>query len=67
LIEASKDPLVTININGQITGMNEATVKITGLEREKLLGSDFFTYFTTTNGTRSISRSFHKGSVADSP
>jgi PAS domain-containing protein len=36
LIEASKDPLVTININGQITGMNEATVKNYRLEREKL-------------------------------
>jgi PAS domain S-box-containing protein len=66
LIEASKDPLVTININGQITGMNEATVKITGLEREKLLGSDFFTYFTEPQMARVYQEVFAKGSVADS-
>src|SRR6187551_1346604 len=46
LIEASLDPLVTISIEGKITDMNEATVNITGLEREKLIGSDFFDYFT---------------------
>jgi PAS domain-containing protein len=34
LIEASRDPLVTISIEGKITDMNEATVKITGVERE---------------------------------
>jgi hypothetical protein len=26
--------------------MNEATVKITGVKREELIGSDFFDYFT---------------------
>jgi PAS domain S-box-containing protein len=39
LIEASRDPLVTISIEGKITDMNEATVKITGVERELLTGS----------------------------
>ncbi|MFT5243830.1 MAG: PAS domain S-box-containing protein [Psychroserpens sp.] len=68
LIEASKDPLVTINIDGQITGMNEATVKITGLEREKLIGTDFFTYFTEPQMARAVYQEvFAKGSVADSP
>jgi PAS domain S-box-containing protein len=67
LIEASKDPLVTININGQITGMNEATVKITGLEREKLIGSDFFTYFTQPQMAREVYQEvFAKGYLADS-
>jgi PAS domain-containing protein len=33
--------LVTISIEGKITDMNEATVKITGVERELLTGSDF--------------------------
>jgi PAS domain-containing protein len=42
LIEASRDPLVTISIEGKITDMNEATVKITGVERD-FTGSDFFT------------------------
>jgi PAS domain S-box-containing protein len=46
LIEASLDPLITINIEGKITDMNEATVKITGVKREELIGSDFFDYFT---------------------
>jgi PAS domain S-box-containing protein len=65
LIEASKDPLV--NINGQITGMNEATVKITGLEREKLIGSDFFTYFTQPQMAREVYQEvFAKGYLADS-
>jgi len=30
LIEASLDPLVTINADGKITDVNEATVKVTG-------------------------------------
>jgi PAS domain S-box-containing protein len=68
LIEASRDPLVTISIEGKITDMNEATVKITGLEREKLIGSDFFTYFTEPQMAREVYQEvFAKGSVADSP
>jgi hypothetical protein len=46
--------------------MNEATIKITGMERELLTGSDFFDYCRTSD-VRSISGSFRKGSVADSP
>ncbi len=46
LIEASRDPLFTISPEGKITDMNEATVNITGLSREKLIGTDFFDYFT---------------------
>jgi PAS domain S-box-containing protein len=34
LIEASLDPLVTISPEGKITDMNEATVNITGIDRE---------------------------------
>ena len=46
LIEASLDPLVTINVNGQIMDTNGATERITGLRREQLIGSDFSNYFT---------------------
>ena len=46
LIEASLDPLVTINTNGQIMDANGATERITGLRREQLIGSDFSNYFT---------------------
>jgi hypothetical protein len=45
--------------------MNEATVKITGVERELLTGSDF--YLLEPQMARSISGVFAKGSVADSP
>lgn len=68
LIEASKDPLVTININGQITDMNEATVKITGIDREKMIGSDFLHYFTEPQMAQEVYKKvFAKGSVSDSP
>ena len=46
LIEASLDPLVTISPEGKITDVNEATIKITGAAREKLIGADFANYFT---------------------
>jgi PAS domain S-box-containing protein len=46
LIEASIDPLVTISPEGKITDVNEATVIVTGVEREKLIGTDFSNYFT---------------------
>ena len=68
LIEASLDPLVTISTEGKITDMNEAMVNITGIEREKLIGSDFFDYFTEPQKAREVyQKVFAKGSVADSP
>ena len=68
LIEASLDPLVTISVEGKITDMNEATVNITGVAREKLTGTDFFDYFTEPQKAREVYQEvFAKGSVADSP
>jgi PAS domain S-box-containing protein len=68
LIEASRDPLVTISPEGKLTDMNQATVNITGIAREELLGSDFFTYFTEPQMAREVYQEvFAKGSVADSP
>ena len=68
LLEASLDPLVTINTNGKITGMNEATANITGLTRAELTGTDFFTYFTESQKAREVYQEvFAKGSVADKP
>jgi len=46
LIEASLDPLVTISPAGKITDVNEATELLTGVPRERLIGSDFASYFT---------------------
>ena len=33
LIEVSLDPLITINVEGKITDMNEALANITGMSR----------------------------------
>ena len=68
LIEASLDPLVTINTQGKITDMNEATANITGMAREQLTGTDFFDYFTEPQKAREVYQEvFAKGSVTDSP
>lgn len=68
LIEASLDPLVTINPEGKITDMNKATADITGISREKLTGTDFFDYFTEPQKAREVYQEvFANGSVADSP
>jgi PAS domain S-box-containing protein len=68
LIEASLDPLVAINKEGKITDMNQAKVNITGVEREKLMGSNFFDYFTEPQKAREVYQEvFSKGSVTNSP
>lgn len=68
LIEASLDPLVTINTKGKITDMNEALANITGMTREQLTGTDFFDYFTEPQKAREVYQIvFANGSVADSP
>ncbi len=46
LIEASLDPLVTISPQGQIMDVNRATEDVTGVTRDRLIGSDFSAYFT---------------------
>lgn len=68
LIEASLDPLVTINLAGKITDMNLATGKITGLSKEQLIGSDFFTYFTEPEKASKVYEEvFQKGTVVNAP
>jgi len=68
LIEASLDPLVTINTDGKITDMNLALANITGISRKKLTGTDFFEHFTEPQKAREVyERVFDKGSVVDSP
>jgi len=68
LIEASLDPLVTISATGKILDVNEASVKVTGVPREKLIDTDFSDYFTepkkAQEGYRQV---FEKGFVADYP
>jgi len=68
LIEASLDPLVTISPEGKITDVNEATVKVTGASREKLIGADFADYFTEPEKAREgYQKVFSQGFVTDYP
>jgi PAS domain S-box-containing protein len=68
LIEASLDPLVTINADGKITDVNEASIEVTGIERESLIGTDFSNYFTDSQKAQEAYRQvFEKGFVADYP
>jgi PAS domain S-box-containing protein len=68
LIEASLDPLVTINPEGKITDVNEATVKVTGLARDRLIGTDFSDYFIEPAKAREgYQQVFSKGFVTDYP
>jgi PAS domain S-box-containing protein len=68
LIEASRDPLFTISPEGKITDINNASISITEVTREKLIGTDFFEYFTEPDKARDIYRQiFTEGFVADFP
>ncbi len=68
LIEASLDPLFVISPAGKITDMNQACVNITGISGEKLIGTDFFDYFTEPDKAREgYEEVFAKGFVADYP
>jgi len=68
LIEASLDPLVTISAEGKITDVNEASVKVTGETRDKLIGTDFSDYFTEPKKAQEgYKQVFEKGFVSDYP
>jgi PAS domain S-box-containing protein len=68
LIEASLDPLLTISSVGEITDVNEATIQVTGIAREKLIGSDFLNYFTEPDEAREgYLQVFEEGFVRDYP
>jgi PAS domain S-box-containing protein len=68
LIEASLDPLVTISAEGRITDVNEATVNVTGVPRERLVSSDFSSYFTDPDKAREgYRKAFATGVVSDYP
>ena len=68
LIETSLDPLVMISTEGKITDVNAATEKITGLSRERLIGTDFVNYFTEPEMARTgYLKVFELGQVTDYP
>lgn len=68
LIEASLDPLVTINPEGKITDVNQAAEKVTGIGRDALIGSDFSDYFTEPHLARQgYQQVFSQGFVTNYP
>src|SRR5664280_3164457 len=68
LIEASLDPLIAFNTKGRITDVNQAKVNITGVEREKLIGTNFYDYFTEPKKALDVYEEvFAKGFITDSP
>ncbi len=68
LIEASLDPLVTIDAGGKITDVNAATEKVSGYGREELIGTDFSDYFTEPEKARGgYQQVFRENSVRDYP
>jgi PAS domain S-box-containing protein len=68
LIETSLDPQVTIGPNGKITDVNRATERITGLTRDKLIGTDFADYFTQPEEAKAgYQQVFKHGKIQDYP
>jgi len=68
LIEAGLDPLVTISPAGKIDDVNEATVNVTGVFREELIGTDFSQYFSDPDKAHEgYARAFAQGSLTDYP
>ena len=68
LIEASLDPLVTIDADGKLIDVNKATELMTGVSRKRLIGTDFSKYFTEPDKAREgYKQAFSQGSVTDYP
>jgi PAS domain S-box-containing protein len=68
MIESSLDSLVTISPEGRITDVNDATVKVTGVPREELIGTAFSDYFTEPGKANRIYQLvFTEGMALDYP
>jgi PAS domain S-box-containing protein len=68
LIEAALDPLLTISPQGLINDVNEAAVKITGVPRNKLIGTEFVRYVTDpVKASESFRQAFTDVPVRDVP
>jgi PAS domain S-box-containing protein len=68
LIEASLDPLVTISSEGKITDVNQATAKVTGVDRKALIGRDFAEFFTDPAQAReAYQKAFALGFITNYP
>ena len=68
MIESSLDSLVAISPEGKITDANQATVKLTGIPREQLIGTSFSNYFTDPAKAEAIYQQvFTQGIATDYP
>ena len=68
MIESSLDSLVAISPEGKITDANQATVKLTGVPRDQLIGTSFSDYFTDPEKAEGIyQRVFTEGMAVDYP
>jgi len=68
MIESSLDSLVAISPEGNITDANQATVKLTGVPRDQLIGTSFSDYFTDPAKAEAIYQQvFTKGMAVDYP
>ncbi|MDQ1538198.1 MAG: hypothetical protein QOE58_2591 [Actinomycetota bacterium] len=68
MIEASVDFMVAVSLEGMITDANQATVDVTGLPREELIGTAFSECFTEPEKFTAIHRHvIEKGMAMDCP
>ncbi len=68
MIEASLDCMVSISVEGTLTGVNEATVALTGVPRARLIGTPFSDYFTDPGEVDRIYRQvLAEGTARDHP
>lgn len=68
LLEASLDPLVTIDADGKISDVNGAAEEVTGLPRQQLIGTDFSACFTDpARAEAGYQQVFKAGTVRDYP
>jgi PAS domain S-box-containing protein len=68
MIESSLDSLVAISPTGTLTDANQATVKITGVSRDHLIGTSFSDYFTEPEKANNIYQLvFAEGMAVDYP
>ena len=68
LLEASLDPLTTIDADGRISDVNSAMELVTGYGRQELIGTDFSDYFTEPEQAREgYQRVIREGLVRDYP
>jgi PAS domain S-box-containing protein len=66
LIESGLDLMVTISRDGVVMDVNQAAEKLTGVARERLIGTRFESYFTDTERARAgVATTFASGQVRD--